>query len=233
MQTLLPLLLLCRHWAVAECCSVLPLISFRGSTFITTCHNPMICPWQVASLWWCFLLRNFNPASATECNKLNVHIFSRPSNPPCWVSPWAPVARAQVAFLPTSADVCYGSLPLRHILWCELRRKFLSWRLRMLLYIRSMLTPMLAWQGYFWKHLPITTKPGGDLPMACDSLDGTTGTVMYLQGWQPVSTINHQTIRKYWSIHAGTHIYIYIYIYLQNAFVASNCAVEREAWVLF
>ena len=47
--------------------------------------------------------------------------------------------------------------------------------------------------------------------------------VMYLQGWQPVSTIK-QTIRKYWSIHEGTHIYIY----LQSAFVACNCALKER-----
>lgn len=173
----------------------------------------MICAWQVASLWWCFLLRNLNPASATECNKCS-H-FSRPSNPPCWVSPWAPVARAQVAFLPTSADVCCGSLPLRHILWCELRRKFLRWRLRMIL--QSMLTPILLTRMFL--EAPSYHNKAVEIHHTCSKM--APGTFMYFQGWQPVSK---STIKKSGSIGA----FMKEHMHLQSAFVASNCALKER-----
>ena len=76
-------------------------------------------------------------------------------------------------------------------------------------------TNVSVWM-FFLEAPSYHNKAWGNLPMACDSLDGrvnkdgTVEPVMYLQGWRPVS---ESTIKQSGRIGALIKEHIYIYIF--------------------
>lgn len=95
-------------------------------------------------------------------------------------------------------------------------------------------TNVSVWM-FFLEAPSYHNKAWGNLPMACDSLDGrvnkdgTVEPVMYLQGWRPVS---ESTIKQSGRIGALIKEHIYIYISSKRICCKQLC-VEREACVLF